>query len=333
MSIVYFLPRFFFAQKKTDKPFKELFLKGSRMSNTSAAREDFLEEDQEIPGQKFVLLSFLSPEKVLASKDVFFFTEFVKDYEIQYKTKKLEAFLVDTVKGINDTLEKEAVAFEKQDLSGAAVLCRSSQLKIESVVADLEGYVRKNLKEVTSVKISTDYDDYLFKNRSKLEEEFYAKNEFRTTVRGMKVRGTYSSQQEAIARSKKLQRNDAIHNIFVGEVGKWLAWDPDPNSVNEQEYAEDQLNTLMKKYKENEESRQEFYNEQRKKGVKTAGRGVHAMGGEQPESSTDASLFGPRGVEASSNAGATGSSYESMFNGPADLALERKLENTVERKA
>lgn len=295
------------------------------MSKSTEAREDFLEEDQEIPGQKFVLLSFLSPEKVLANKDVFFFTEFVKDYEIQYKTKKIEAFLVDTVKGINDKLEKEAVAFEKQDLSGAAVLCRSSQLKIENVVADLEGYVRKNLKEVTTVKITNDYDDYLFKNRSKLEEEFYAKNEFRTTVRGMKVRGTYSSQQEAIARSKKLQRNDVIHNIFVGEVGKWLAWDPDPNSVNEQEYAEDQLNTLMKKYKENEESRQEFYNEQRKKGNK-AGRGVHTMGGEQPESSTDASLFGPRGVEGAGASGATGASYESMFTGPADLALERKLE-------
>lgn len=297
------------------------------MSTTSEAREDFLEEDQEIPGQKFVLLSFLSPEKVLANKDVFFFTEFVKDYEIQYKTKKLEMFLVDTVKGINSSLEKEAVAFEKQDLSGAAALCRSSQLKIESVVADLEGYVRKNLKEVTSVKISTDYDDFLFKNRTKLEEEFYAKNEFRTTVRGVKVRGTYSSQQEAIARSKKLQRNDAIHNIFVGEVGKWLAWDPDPNSINQQEYAEEQLNTLMKKYKENEESRQEFYNEQRKKGTK-AGRGVHAMGGEQLESSTDASLFGPRGVEGAgaTPTGAAGSSYESMFNGPADLALERKLE-------
>ena len=300
------------------------------MSNSAEPREDFLEEDQEIPGQKFVLLSFLSPEKVLASKDSYFFTEFVKDYEIQYKTKKLEQFLVDTVKGVNDKLEKEAINFEKQDLSGAAALCRQSQLKIENVVADLEGYVRKNLKEVNAVKISDDYTDFLFKNRTRLEEEFFAKNEFRTTVRGLKVRGTYSSQQEAVARSKKLQRNDPIHNIFVGEVGKWLPWDPDPNSVNEQEYAEDQLNTLMKKYKENEEARQEFYNEQRKKG-RTAGRGVHAIGGEQPESSTDASLFGPRSNAAGSEGGA-GNSYEGMFNGPADLALERKLERQQKKE-
>lgn len=300
------------------------------MSNTIEPREDFLEEDQEIPGQKFVLLSFLSPEKVLSNKDAYFFTEFVKDYEIQYKTKKLEQFLVDTVKGVNDKLEKEAVNFEKQDLSGAALLCRQSQLKIENVVADLEGYVRKNLKEVNTTKITTDFDDFLFKNRTRLEEEFFTKNEFRTSVRGLKVRGTYSSQQEAIARSKKLQRNDPIHNIFVGEVGKWLPWDPDPNAVNEQEYAEDQLNTLMKKYKENEEARQEFYNEQRKKG-RQAGRGVHAIGGEQADAAdtpADASLFGPR-----SNAAASGASpFEGIFSGPADLALERKLERDQKKE-
>lgn len=294
------------------------------MSNTTEPREDFLEEDQEIPGQKFVLLSFLSPEKVLANKDAYFFSEFVKNYEIQYKTKKLEQFLVETVKSINDNLEKEAVNFEKQDLSGAALLCRTSQLKIENLVADLEGYVRKNLKEVNTTKISTDYDDYLFKNKTKLEDDFFAKNEFRTSVRGLKVRGTYSSQQEAIARSKKLQRSDPNHNIFVGEVGKWLPWDPDPNSVAEQEYAEDQLNTLMKKYKENEEARQEFYTEQRKKG-RQAGRGVHAIGGEQSEPA-DASLFGPKSDAAA------GGSYEGIFSGPADLALERKMERKQQEK-
>jgi hypothetical protein len=291
------------------------------MSNTAEPREDFLEEDAEIPGQKFCLLSFLSPEKVLANKDAFFFSQFVKDYEVQYKTKKLEGFLVDTVRSVNTKLEEEAVKFEKQDLSGAALLCRSSQIKIENVLADLEGYVRKNLKEITATKISEDYDDFMYKNKTKLEDEFYAKNNFRTTVRGLKVRGVYSSQQEAIARSKKLQRSDPIHNIFVGEIGKWLPWDPSPNDVAEQEYAEEQLNTLMKKYKENEEAREEFYQKQRKEG-RQAGRGVHTMGAseaapaESALPSTDGSLFSTAG----------NSSYSSMFSGPADLALQRKLE-------
>jgi hypothetical protein len=292
------------------------------MSNTAEPREDFLEEDTEIPGQKFCLLSFLSPEKVLANKDSYFFSQFVKDYEVQYKTKKLEGFLVDMVRGINTKLEDEAVKFEKQDLSGAALLCRSSQLKIENVLADLEGYVRKNLKEVTATKISEDFDDFMFKNKVKLEDDFYAKNNFRTSVRGLKVRGVYSSQQEAVARSKKLQRADPIHNIFVGEIGKWLPWNPDPNDVSEQEYAEEQLNTLMKKYKENEEAREEFYQKQRKEG-RQAGRGVHTMGGAGEEAATEAPMPTTDGAMFSS---AGNNSYGSMFSGPADLALQRKLE-------
>ena len=231
-------------------------------------KEDFLEEDQEIPGQKFCLLSFLSPEKVLASKDTFLFSSFVKDYEIQYKTKKLEAFLADTVRSVNSKLEAEAVKAEKTDLSGVALICRTSQVKMETVLADLEGYVRKNQAEIKETTIQEAYDDFIYKNGSRLEEEFYAKNNFRTSVRGLKIRGVYGNQGEAVARSKKLQRNDTIHNVFVGEVGKWLPWDPNPNAVAEQEYAEDQLNTLMKKYKENENARDTFYSEQRKKGVK-----------------------------------------------------------------
>ncbi len=288
-------------------------------------REDYLEEDNEISGQKYVLLSFLSPEKVLANKDVFMFSRFVKDYEIQYKTKKLENFLVSVVQDVNDKLEKNAMEFEKADLSGAAVLCRKSKLSIEQMVESTENYVRKSQKEITATKINEDYDDFLYNNRVKLEDEFYAQNNFRTTVRGLKVRGVYSAQAEAVNRAKKLQRSDPIHNIFVGEVGKWLPWDPNPNDVADQEYAEDQLNTLMKKYKENEEAREEFHKEQRELGRKVDAKPETVMGmdgaetkpTEVSESSTDASMFAP------SNASG-GSEYDGMFSGPADLVLERK---------
>ena len=283
-------------------------------------KEDFLEEDQEIPGQKFCLLSFLSPEKVLAGKDSFLFSSFVKDFEVQYKTKKLEAFLADTVRSVNSKLEEEAVKAEKADLSGVALICRSSQVKMETVLADLEGYVRKNQKEIQETTIQEAYEDFLYKNGSRLEEEFYAKNNFRTSVRGLKIRGVYGTQGEAVARSKKLQRNDTIHNVFVGEVGKWLPWDPNPNAVAEQEYAEDQLNTLMKKYKENENARDTFYSEQRKKGVK--GMAGQQLQVERPE---------PEAADASPFTAGVGS-YASMFSGPADLAMERRKEEKDDKK-
>lgn len=48
----------------------------------STPREDFLDEDPEISGQKVCLISFLSPEKVIAKKDLFFFQSFLNKYEI-----------------------------------------------------------------------------------------------------------------------------------------------------------------------------------------------------------------------------------------------------------
>ena len=39
-------------------------------------KEDFLEVDQNIPGQNYVCLSFVSPEKILKEKEVFFNTSF-----------------------------------------------------------------------------------------------------------------------------------------------------------------------------------------------------------------------------------------------------------------
>jgi hypothetical protein len=157
-----------------------------------------------------------------------------------------------------------------------------------------------------------EYEDFLFKNSSQLEEEFFKQNNFATTIRGIKVRGVFSSDLEASARAKKLQRSDPSFNIYMGSVGKWMAWEPDPNKVVEQEYANDQLNGLMKKYRENEENRDTFYTEQKARRVGAARtRGVEDVQGE----------------EASASAGGS-SEYGGMFTGPADLALERKMKNS-----
>lgn len=71
------------------------------------------------------------------------------------------------------------------------------------------------------------------------------------SIRGLKIRGSYSSYEEATARAKELQDTDKDFHVFVGEVGKWLPWDPDPNSAGDQVYREQELNNLMHAYKDN----------------------------------------------------------------------------------
>ena len=46
---------------------------------------DLLDEDKAIAGQKFVCLSFISPEDIIKDKNLFFFNKFLKQFEF-YKT-------------------------------------------------------------------------------------------------------------------------------------------------------------------------------------------------------------------------------------------------------
>lgn len=77
-----------------------------------------------------------------------------------------------------------------------------------------------------------------------------------TTVRGVKIRGSYDTYEEAQTRAKQLQELDPTFNIFIGEVGKWLPWDPSPDDkskVKDSMYAEEELQTIVKEYEKNRE--------------------------------------------------------------------------------
>jgi hypothetical protein len=77
----------------------------------------------------------------------------------------------------------------------------------------------------------------------------------------------------------------------------------------------------MKKYRENEDARDTFYNEQKTKRVGTA---------RTRDSAADSTNIAEAQAEAEaptpSAPAPAGSSYDAMFSGPADLAIQRKME-------
>ena len=105
-------------------------------------------------------------------------------------------------------------------------------------------------------------EDFKFRDGEKVDRAFDEMNNFETSVRGVKVRGVYDSYREAEVRAKVLQRMDNRFDVFVGQVGYWLPWHPDINRIENQEYLNEDLNTLMKEYKNNESKRDMFYQEQ-----------------------------------------------------------------------
>jgi hypothetical protein len=77
------------------------------------------------------------------------------------------------------------------------------------------------------------------------------------TVVGIRLAGVYMTLDEAQNRAKEVQQEDNRFNVFVGELnGDFLPFDPAPNSdaAGESEYANDQLNAIMKGHEESQKN-------------------------------------------------------------------------------
>jgi len=94
---------------------------------------------------------------------------------------------------------------------------------------------------------------------------FLTDKENKTTLCGVKFRGAFKTYELACEHAKKLQSVDPYFNVYVGDGGMWLPFDPAPDSkaVGDSEYANEQLNNMMKSYMENQEKAKVFH-EQRK---------------------------------------------------------------------
>ena len=322
-------------------------------------KEVFLEADKEIPGQHYVALSFISPQKVLKNKDLFFFGEFLKDYDMQYKVKSTEGFVMSEVQKVQEAASKVQDVVENailkknalkvgdlsgalqliEDLSGALQTIKDVRRTLTSDIAeDMSAYVKAKVADFRESAIKEDYETFLFKNKKRMDDEFFAKNDFRTTVQGVKVRGVYDTYNEAIHRCKTLQKIDPAFNVYVGQVGFWLPWDPEPHDIADQEYADDQLNTLMKKYKENEQKRDELYAEHkilRMGEAKTKKPVIGASVKDESKPATD--MFGDedpfmkrkREQAEAAAAAVTASVMKAIDGGAAALAAAAPAENTL----
>lgn len=88
------------------------------------------------------------------------------------------------------------------------------------------------------------------------------------SVRGLKIRGVYATEQEARERAKELEQVDPDFHVFVGEVGKWCPWDPNPDTCQDSVYQNDELNNLMKEYKKNRQQAQKAEQERKAEMIK-----------------------------------------------------------------
>ena len=204
---------------------------------------DYLDEDPEIPTQRYCIISFLSPEKIIQDKNRFFFSEFMKFMNYDWKVKGLEHFMV--------------------------FLSKKYGLKIDDLLKDAEEFGKVRDAEIRETDVEEQYQVFLLKHEKELQEKYDTKVDFRSNVRGVKVRRSFASVEEAQTMAKVFQRKYPKDNICIGKVGAWLPWEPSEHLWPEVEYAEKELNELMRRYKENEANKEIFFAEQRQEAIKS----------------------------------------------------------------
>ena len=187
---------------------------------------DLLDEDKPIAGQKFFCASFCSPEQILKDKQHFYFEEFVKQWEW---TKSMEKF----VQFMNFISFKYSFSFEDASV-------------------DLKDFVKEETDQLRKYTIEDDFKNFMDKNEEELQNRFDVAHEFQTNVRGVKISGTFPTQEEAELRCKLLREINPNHDIFVGPVGLWVPVDIEAYKVGQVEYLEEELNQLMKEKTKNE---------------------------------------------------------------------------------
>ena len=297
----------------------------------------FLEGDDEIRGQKYVCLSLLTPNRgILRNKDLFFFSKFMEFYEMDHKIAATESFVMKTFNTMQSTLsdvEMDLRNAQFDDVSGAqtTVIALSEKLtKLRGEIArltaaDMDAHVKANLSDYRESSIVESYEKYMIKNRQRLEDDFHKQKNFQTTMHGLKVRGVYSTQEQANARAKSLNKKDPYFNVYVADVGEWLPWDPEPEEIKDQEYQSDDLNKLMKSYKENAEKRDEFFEEEKRQKVAAAAaalKDAKNAKGTVPTRSEKQKTFGIQDAEGKP---------DELFatTGAPDLAIARKQESAA----
>jgi hypothetical protein len=97
-----------------------------------------------------------------------------------------------------------------------------------------------------------EFKTYIDNNEDELQKQFDVAHNFQTNTRGLKIRGSYPTQEEAELRCKMLREIDPNHDVYVGPVGMWMPWDPEAYKTGRVEYMEEELNQLMSEKTKNE---------------------------------------------------------------------------------
>jgi hypothetical protein len=168
-----------------DSSKKSSFERKQVNGKTNPKYVDLLEEDKPIAGQKFVCVSFCSPEKILKDKQIFYFEEFLKKWELSKSMEKFVQFL-------------NFVSFKYN-------------ISFDDVSNDFKDFVKEEKESINKSSMDDDFKTFIDNSEEELQKKFDIVHNFQTNTRGLKIRGSYPTQEEAELRILRLTRLDVLN--------------------------------------------------------------------------------------------------------------------------
>ncbi len=295
-------------------------LKKKRKGETkpqAAKLADLLSVDKAVAGQSWGCFSFLSPDKIIKDKNMFYFDEFLKVWEFR---KCMEKF----------------VMFNK-------FISFKYKIDFEEVMKDYEHFIKSEKKSIIEDTVEGDYKTFIEQKGDELDKKFDVEHQFQTSVRGFKSRGNFATQEEAEFRAKMLREIEPDFDIFVGPVGTWLCWDPDAYKTGRIEHLEEELNQLAHEKKKNDDAAKAAFDKRvldaKTKAIEdniensartgsTISQSIDKDGNlvnSARMSTQEENLRKSRGTDISST-----DIYSEMFEGNDDMVVKNKNKNNVQ---
>lgn len=93
---------------------------------------------------------------------------------------------------------------------------------------------------------------------------------------GIKIRGAFSTREEAEKHAKRLHKEDATFDIYVVDMYKWLLIPPDMDKIEDVHYTNEKLEEIMTKYKENQRMASVMFEQRKRDMMATPVNGSYA---------------------------------------------------------
>jgi hypothetical protein len=265
---------------------------------------DMLKQNPPISNQAWGVFSYVMPVDVIKRKELFYFQQFLKTWDINKSMEKYSDF--------------------------THFLVHKYNLNSEQVMGDYHEFMEEErTKIIQETSLTDDYINFLEKNQETLDNKFNQDNEFQTSVICFKAEGNYATETEAKLRAKLMREFDDAVNHHVAPIGVWVPLvedvfiNPEKMSVI---YLEEEMNELMsQKIKNQEKAKSDFEarkNESKEKAMEENRKRTELYGGKLTQTLENGELVGIAGTNTTEKALAE----TNTNNMPIDL---KKLENLL----